>query len=71
MNKQEFLEKLKQAQYWEEEFVLKYDTEDIWELLRSTGDEKFLRIKELWEQNLKETRKHKEMISKMIEKVGS
>ena len=59
----ETLEILKKSSYWEDQFILKYDTESFWELLKSLGEEKYNRIRVIFTENLKETEKHYKMIS--------
>lgn len=67
MKKEEFLKKLETAQYWEEEFILKYDSEAIWELLNTLPSPAPVKIEKLLRENLSDTRRHKVMVAKIIE----
>lgn len=69
MEKEALLRHLKTGLRWEDEFVLQYDREPVLELLRTLGEEKFLRVKALLEENIKETNLHYTMLRNLIDKV--
>lgn len=63
------LEELRKASYWEESFIVKYDNDSMWALLKSLPDKKFNRINELFKQNLKDTSKHSKMLMKLVKDI--
>jgi len=72
ITKQELIKLLETAEYWEEDFILKYDTQSNWALLRSSLPKKlFKRIEALLRENLKDTARHKKIVSDLINDVKS
>lgn len=69
MQKEEFVKLLNDARYWEDEFILKYDSEIFWELLKTLPKEKFEKIQELLKKNLSDTEYHKNAINIIIKKI--
>jgi hypothetical protein len=65
----EIIRILEQGLEWEEEFILNYDREPVWELLRTVGKSKFSRIKPLLEENISDTRKHSAAIKGLIGRI--
>ena len=60
------VEELKQAKYWEEEYITKYDNSDFWVLLKTLPKDKFTKLELLFKENLADTRKHKRMIEELL-----
>jgi hypothetical protein len=71
MGKEAVLEELRKSAYWEEEFIVKYDTKSIWALLATLPKDKLKRIKPLFMHNIDETKKHSEMLAKLLKKIES
>jgi hypothetical protein len=69
MDKQILIEKLGKAKYWEDEFILKYDTDDFWELLKTLPQSKFTKVKKIFQENIKDTRKHKKRLEILIKNI--
>lgn len=69
MDKDSFIALLKDASYWEDEFILKYDDESFWELLQSLPEGIFKKLKPLLEQNLADTRYHQRTMRQLQEDV--
>jgi 1,2-phenylacetyl-CoA epoxidase catalytic subunit len=66
MDSQNIIAALEKAKYWEDEFILKYDTPEIRELLQSLPQSTYTAIMKLLEKNLADTRYHKKTIETMI-----
>jgi len=65
-------DKLKENAYIEEEFISKYNNPSIWALLEaSLPKEKLERIKNLFLENIADTKKHSKLLSEMAEKAGN
>ena len=64
---QKIAELLDHSREWEDEFILKYDSEIFWELLKTLPKEKFEKVKELLSENIKDTRNHAAILKKLIE----
>jgi hypothetical protein len=71
MDKEEVIKILEQGAEWEDKFVLDYDKDVVWELLKTLEEEKFNRIKPLLDENIKDSVKHASMIKAIIEKLRS
>ncbi|MBR9677057.1 hypothetical protein GOV04_02860 [Candidatus Woesearchaeota archaeon] len=71
MNKQELIEQLENTKYWEDDFILKYDDDSIWELLKSLSAEKYEKIKKLLAENISDTRKHQKILEDLINDIKS
>ena len=71
IEKQQVLKMLETSLYWEEEFLIKYDNESIWELLRSLPKEEFEKIKRLFQENLSDTERHYKILKELIKKIES
>ncbi len=69
MDNEEIKKTLEQSLEWEDQFVLSYDKDFIWELLRSLGDNKFKRIEPLLRENIADTQKHRDMLKEILEKI--
>ena len=67
--KEDLLKLLEQANYWEEDFILKYDTESNWALLRTLPKDKFKKIEALLKANLKDTVRHKQIVNDMLQDI--
>ena len=70
MNKQEIIENLEKVKHWEDEFILKYDNDTFWELLKTLPNDKCNKIKQLIEINISDTKSHKTMIENLIKFIG-
>lgn len=71
MKKEELIDLLKKGVYWEDEFIMNYDTNSFWDLIEaSVSKEKFEKIKDLFSRNIEETHKHKEILNNLIEKIS-
>jgi hypothetical protein len=62
----DLIEELKKAKYWEDEYILKYDTDEFWVLLKTLPKDKFAKLELLFKENLADTRKHKKMIEVLL-----
>jgi len=62
---------IEKASYWEEDFIVKYDTDNIWVLLKSLPKEKFERISKLFKQNIADTERHSKIMKKMVKDIRS
>ena len=71
MEKEDFIQKLESIRYGEDDFIIKYDDPNIWELLKTLPKSKFEKIKELLEENIRETREHSKALRLIIEKTQS
>jgi hypothetical protein len=69
MKKAELMQLLKRGLDWEEEFVLQYDRDYVWEFLRTLGPEKFAKIEKLMKENISDTNRHYTMLKNLIGKV--
>ncbi len=69
MQKAELLALLGKGLDWEEEFVLQYDRDYVWELLRTLGPAKFAKVEKLLGKNIKDTNNHYTMLKSLIGKV--
>ena len=68
--KEEILRQLEDAAYWEDDFLLKYENEDVWELIKAVvSKEDYEKIRQLFQRNLDDTRSHKAMIQKIVDDV--
>lgn len=65
----EILEMLEKGIKWEDEFIAKYDNEEIWELLETLPEDKFEKIKKLFRENIDDTKKHYKILSELIKKI--
>jgi hypothetical protein len=71
MDKEELIDLLKKGAYWEDEFIARYDSASFWALIEaSVSKEKFGKIKELFNQNIKESYKHSAMLKNLMEKIN-
>jgi hypothetical protein len=59
---------IEKAVYMEEDFILKYDNENIWTLLGTLPKEKFEKIKKIFGENISETGKHRKILNEVLEK---
>ncbi|OGM02008.1 hypothetical protein A3K72_02940 [Candidatus Woesearchaeota archaeon RBG_13_36_6] len=62
---------LETSLYWEEEFLIKYDTENMWGLLKTLPEEKFEKIRELFQENLSDTQRHSKILKELMKRIGS
>ncbi len=62
---------LETSLYWEEEFLIKYDTENMWELLKTLPEEKFEKIRELFQENLSDTQRHSKILKELMKRIRS
>ncbi|NOZ80582.1 MAG: hypothetical protein GXP63_02820 [DPANN group archaeon] len=69
MEEQEIIVLLEKLKFWEDEFILKYDSEDFWELLKSLPKSKFDKLRILFEENISDTRYHKKAIEAIIKNI--
>jgi rubrerythrin len=70
MDKKEILKQLEEAAYWEDDFLEKYDNEEIWELLKAAVPlENYKKIRQLFHRNLADTKTHKVML-KMVNMIS-
>ena len=66
MNKEEIIESMEKTKYWEDQFILKYDSDSFLELLKALPKDKYERIKQLLDENFEDTRAHAKALSKLI-----
>ncbi len=66
MDKAELVRKLADASHWEDDFISKYDSETVWELLKTLPKDKYSRIRALLGENIADTRKHSELLNRAI-----
>jgi hypothetical protein len=58
---------LSDAVKWEDDFILKYDTDEVWTLIHeAVPAEKFWAIKKLLSENIIDTLMHKQLLMKLI-----
>jgi len=71
MKKDELMGMLQKGLYWEDEFIIKYDSDSFWALLDGSLDkEKAKTIKELFSKNIKDTMIHKDMLRRLIDGIS-
>lgn len=71
MEKSKVIEALERGLRWEDEFVMDYDKDIVWELLKTVGKGKFKRIKALLNENIADSVRHSSYIKSLLEKVRS
>ncbi len=71
MDRAELIRELEKSKTWEDEFILKYDSEATWELLKTLGEKKFSRIEKLMKENIEDTRRHKKLLEDVVKKLNS
>jgi hypothetical protein len=69
VDQNEIIGLLEKAVYWEESFIMKYDTESTWALLKTLPKDKFAKIKKLLSQNIADTQKHYKITRELVEKI--
>jgi hypothetical protein len=65
------LSEFEKASYWEEEFIMKYDTPSTWALLESLPKNKFEKIKPLLQENINDTKRHDKILKQIMNKIRS
>ncbi len=61
------LKHLEDAAKWEDDFILKYDTREVWTLIReAVPEDKFEKIKKLLAENIIDTMIHKRLIINIV-----
>ena len=71
MDDREITRLLEKAVFWEDEFILKYDSNVFWELLRALPAEKAAEMESILRSNLSDTRRHRDLLSSLVrEMVG-
>ena len=71
MERDEILQNLRDGLKWEYEFIVKYDSEDIWKLFKVLDEDKFKRLEKLLKENINDSRRHANMIKNIIDKIES
>jgi hypothetical protein len=71
MNKNKIIGLLEKGKMWEDEFILKYDAEVVWQLLKTLPKNKFEKIKPLLEENISESKEHAKKIEEIITNIKS
>ena len=71
MEKKELLEFLEKSKHWEDDFIIKYDDNAVWELLKTLPKEKFEKIEPLLKENISDSERHHKMISDLINDIES
>lgn len=71
MKKQELINLLRKADYWEDDFILKYDDPSFWTLLEaSLSKGKYDKIRHLFRKNIDDSYIHKKMVENLIKKLN-
>ncbi|MCK5018425.1 MAG: hypothetical protein KAS32_15305 [Candidatus Peribacteraceae bacterium] len=71
MEMEEIIKSLEMSLKWEDEFIMNYDTEVVWELFKSLGKDKFEKVKPLLEENIRDSERHSKAIKSLVEKMRS
>lgn len=69
MKKSEIIKMLEKARYWEDEFILKYDSDNFFELLSMLPKNQSEQVKKLFQINITDTKRHKEIMNDLINKI--
>ncbi len=70
MGDEEIVPDLEKAMKWEEEFMMDYDSQEIWTLLETLEPEKFEKVKRLLKENLADTERHYNTVRDLIKQIG-
>jgi hypothetical protein len=63
----DLLKRLEDAAKWEDDFIIEYDTKEVWTLIREAlPEDKFERIKKLLAENIIDTMMHKRLITNIV-----
>lgn len=69
MDSQELIDLLEKGERWEDDFILKFDTETFWSLLKTLPQEIFGEVEKLIKENLEDTLNHKVMLENLVKEI--